>query len=167
MRQRSRRDQVPYDAWVRAGYIMATPGNVVDYSFILAQLDEDAQRYDIQEVAFDRWGAAQIQTQLMEKGGEDWLVQFGQGFASMSPPMKELERIVLDAKLAHGNNPVSNWMVANLVARLDAAGNIKPDKERSIEKIDGPVMLIMALDRATRHQPEPESVYETRGLLEV
>ncbi len=167
MRQRSRRDQVPYDAWVRAGYIMATPGNVVDYGFILAQLDEDAQRYDIQEVAFDRWGAAQIQSQLMDKGGEDWLVQFGQGFASMSPPMKELERIVLDGKLAHGNNPVGNWMAANLVARQDPAGNIKPDKEKSIEKIDGIVMLLMALDRATRHQPEPASVYEKRGLLEL
>lgn len=167
MRQRSRRDRVPYEAWVRAGYITTTPGNVIDFDFILAALDEDAQRYDIQEIAFDRWGAAQIQTKLQEKGGEDWLVQFGQGFASMSPPMKELERLVLDEKLAHGNNPVSNWMIGNLVAREDPAGNIKPDKEKSIEKIDGIVMLIMALDRATRHQPEPQSVYETRGIREL
>lgn len=167
MRQRSRRDRVPYDAWVRAGYITTTPGNVIDFDFILAALDEDAQRYDIQEIAFDRWGSAQIQTKLTEKGGADWLVQFGQGFASMSPPMKELERLILDAKLAHGNNPVSNWMIGNLVAREDPAANIKPDKEKSIEKIDGIVMLIMALDRATRHQPEAQSVYEERGIREL
>lgn len=167
MHERSRRDRVPYEAWVREGYITATPGNVIDFEFILAQLDEDAQRYDIQEVAFDRWGAAQIQTKLIEKGGEDWLVQFGQGFASMAPPMKELERLVLDGKLAHGNNPVARWMADNLVATLDAAGNAKPDKAKSREKIDGIVMLLMGLDRATRHQPEPESVYETRGVREL
>lgn len=84
----------------------------------------------------------------------------------MSAPMKELERLVLDDKLAHGGNPVAAWMADNLVARQDA-GNIKPDKEKSVEKIDGLVMLIMALDRATRHQPEPESVYEKRGIREL
>lgn len=167
MHIRSRRDRVPYEAWVRQGFMTATPGNVIDFDFILAALDEDAQRYDIQEVAFDRWGAAQIQTKLMEKGGEDWLVQFGQGYQSMSPPMKELERLVLDGKLAHGGNPVALWMADNLVAREDPAGNIKPDKERSTEKIDGMVMLIMALDRATRHQPEQPSVYEERGIREL
>lgn len=164
MRERSKRDRVPYDAWVRQGYITTTPGNVIDFEFILAALDEDAQRYDLGEVAFDRWGAAWIQTKLMEKGGEDWLVQMGQGFASMSAPMKELERLVLDDRLAHGGNPVAAWMADNLVARQDPAGNIKPDKEKSIEKIDGQVMLIMALDRATRHQPDDESVYEQRGI---
>jgi phage terminase large subunit-like protein len=164
MVQRSRRDRVPYDVWVRQGFITATTGNVIDYEFILAQIDEDAQNYDIQELAFDRWGASSIQTTLQEKGGEDWLVQFGQGFASMSPPMKELEKLILAGRLAHGNNPVLTWMADNLVARTDPAGNIKPDKERSRERIDGMVALIMALDRALRHQPKKRSVYEGRGL---
>lgn len=164
MIQRSRRDRVPYDVWVRQGYITATPGDVVDQDFILAQIAEDAQVYDIAEIAFDRWGAASIQTKLQELGGEDWLVQFGQGFASMSPPMKELEKLILAGRLAHGNNPVLSWMADNLVAREDPAGNIKPDKERSREKIDGMVALIMGLDRATRHPPERRSVYEDRGL---
>jgi len=164
MVERSRRDRVPYDVWVRQGYVTATPGNVIDYAWILDQVDQDAQAYDLKEIAFDRWGASRIQTQLMEMGGPDFLVQFGQGFRSMSPPMKELEKLILSEKLAHGNNPVLNWMADNLVARQDPAGNIKPDKEKSREKIDGMVGLIMGLDRALRHE-QAGSVYEERGLL--
>lgn len=164
MIERSRRDRVPYDAWVRQGYIMATPGNVIDYGFVLSQIDEDMQNYDLQEVAFDRWGATKIAQDLIELGGEEFMVQFGQGFVSMSPPMKELEKLILSHKIAHGNNPVLNWMADNLVARQDPAGNIKPDKEKSIEKIDGMVALIMGLDRAIRHQ-DNGSIYETRGVL--
>lgn len=166
MRERSRRDRVPYDAWVREGYITATPGNVIDYGFILAQIDEDAQRYDLKEIAFDRWGATKIVQELQDLGGEDFVVQFGQGFASMSAPMKELEKLVLSKQLAHGNNPVLGWMASNIVARQDPAGNIKPDKEKSTEKIDGIVALIMGLDRATRHT-DTGSVYESRGVLVI
>jgi phage terminase large subunit-like protein len=72
--------------------------------------------------------------------------------------------LILSHRLAHGNNPVLNWMADNLVAREDPAGNIKPDKERSIEKIDGMVALIMALDRAIRHGSN-RSIYEERGLI--
>lgn len=167
MVERSRKDRVPYDVWVRQGFIEATPGNVIDYKFILHQIDQDMKTYDIQEVAFDRWGATKIMTELAEKGSENFLVQFGQGFVSMSPPMKELERLILEHKLAHGNNPVLTWMANNLVARQDPAGNIKPDKEKSIEKIDGLVALIMALDRALRHEPRKRSVYEDRGLMTI
>jgi len=165
MQERVHNDRVPYDAWVRQGYVTATPGNVIDYGYILAQIDEDMQAYDVQELAFDRWGATKIQTDLMELGGEEFLVQFGQGFASMSAPMKELEKLILGHKLAHGNNPVLTWMADNLVARQDPAGNIKPDKDKSREKIDGVVALIMALDRALRHEPKRRSVYEDRGLF--
>jgi phage terminase large subunit-like protein len=167
MIQRARRDRVPYPVWVRQGYCKATPGNVIDYAFILAEVDELAQAYDIQELAFDRWGATKIQTDLAERGGEDWLVQFGQGYVSMNPPMRELERLILEHKLAHGNNPVLTWMADNLVVRQDPAGNLKPDKEKSIEKIDGMVALVMALDRALRHEAPRRSVYEDRGLEAV
>lgn len=163
MRERTKRDRVLYETWVRQGYMMTTPGNVIDHEFIVSEIDELAQRYDIQEIAFDRWGAAQIQTKLQEMGGEDFLVQFGQGYASMNAPTKELERLIGNGGIAHGGQPVLTWMAGNVVASKDAAGNIKPDKARSTEKIDGVVALIMALDRATRHQPEPQSVYETRG----
>lgn len=164
MVERSHRDRVPYDAWVRQGYITATPGNVIDYDYILAQIDEDAISYDLREIAFDRWGATLIVQQLQER--EMTVAQFGQGFVSMSPPMKELEKLILSQRLAHGNNPVLTWMADNLVVRQDPAGNIKPDKERSREKIDGMVALIMSLDRALRHEAVG-SVYEERGVLTV
>lgn len=163
MRERSLRDRVPYDAWVRDGYITATPGNVIDYDYVLAQIDEDAQRYDIAEIAFDRWGATRIVQDLEDAGMA--VVQFGQGFSSMSSPTKELERLLLARKLAHGGNPVLSWMAGNVVVREDPAGNIKPDKGRSSEKIDGIVALIMALDRALRHTKAAGSVYEERGLV--
>lgn len=165
MRVRSKRDRVPYEAWVRQGFIQATPGNVIDYDFILAQIDEDAQAYDLDEVAFDRWGATRIVQGIEEKGLT--CVQFGQGFASMSPPMKELEKLILGGKLAHGNNPVLTWMADNLVAAEDPAGNIKPSKDRSREKIDGMVALIMALDRALRHNSGKKSVYGQRGIRSI
>ena len=150
--------------WVKEGYIEATPGNVIDYDFIFAQIEQDADDYDIDQTAFDRWGAARVVTSLQNKGMT--MVQFGQGFASMSPPMKDLERMVLSKKIIHGNNPVLTWMADNLIARVDPAGNIKPDKEKSREKIDGIVALIMALDLALRH-PEKKSVYEKRGVRSV
>lgn len=167
MRERTKGDRVLYETWVRQGHMLVTPGNVIDHDFIVSEIDELAQRYDIKEIAFDRWGAAQIQTTLQGMGGEDFLVQFGQGFASMSAPTKELERLIGAGRLAHGGQPVLTWMAGNVVASKDAAGNIKPDKAKSTEKIDGIVALIMALDRATRHQPEPESVYEERGIREL
>lgn len=162
--ERTKRDRVPYEAWVRQGYITATPGNVIDYDFILAQIDEDAQAYDLEEIAFDRWGSTKIIQDIEERGLT--CVQFGQGYASMSPPMKDLEKLVLSHKLAHGNNPVLNWMADNLVALEDPAGNIKPDKERSLERIDGMVALIMALARAIVHN-DGGSVYDEQGIKTI
>lgn len=150
MEKRVKKNRVPYDVWVRQGFITATPGNVIDYDFILEQIDQDARAYDIEEIAFDRWGAANIIQKLQEKEIE--VIEFGQGFASMSAPALELERLVLGEKLAHGGNPVLTWMAKNVVARQDPAGNIKPDKEKSREKIDGIVALIMATGRAMRNK---------------
>jgi phage terminase large subunit-like protein len=163
MEQRVRSAGVPYDAWVRQGFIKATEGNVIDYVTIGADILELSTAYGFQEVAFDRWGAIQMSQQLTDEGFT--MVDFGQGFVSMSPPTKELLRLVLDRKFAHGGNPVLRWMADNVAVRTDPAGNIKPDRQRSTEKIDGIVALIMALDRALRHgQGDPGSVYETRGL---
>jgi phage terminase large subunit-like protein len=165
MGQRVKRDRVPYDVWVRSGFITTTPGNVIDYDFIVADIDDLMTRYDVAEIAYDPWGATQIQTQLAElRDGDDWLIQFRQGFASMSPAMKALERLYLAGELAHGNNPVLNWMASNLVVREDPAGNTKPDKAKSTERIDGMVALAMAVDRAVRRQGAEPSVYEERGI---
>ncbi len=165
MHERTHRDRVPYEAWVRQAYITSTPGNAIDYDFILAQIDEDAQSYDLKEIAFDRWGSTKIVQEIEER--ELTCVQFGQGFVSMSPPMKEMEKLILSHKLAHGNNPVLTWMADNLVARVDPAGNIKPDKEKSREKIDGMTALIMAIDRAIRHEGDSSSVYDEHDVREL
>ena len=127
----------------------------------------DAETFDVRELAFDPWNATMMQTKLMERFGDDFLVQFRQGYKSLSGPTKELERLILQHNLAHGNDPVLNWMADNLVVREDPAGNIKPDKEKSTEKIDGMVALIMALDRATRNEGPSESIYESRGLVTI
>lgn len=160
---RVRRDHVPYDVWEKAGYIKTTEGNVVHYGFIESFIEELGTKYNIKEIAFDRWGAVQM-TQNLEGMGFT-VVPFGQGYKDMSPPSKELMKLTLEKKLAHGGNPVLRWMMDNIFIKTDPAGNIKPDKEKSTEKIDGAVATIMALDRAIRHQGDSGSVYDNRGIL--
>lgn len=163
---RSRSQRVPYDQWVQQGYITMIPGEVIDYEYIYAQIDQDAQTFDIREVAYDRYGAAEIYVRMAKVGIT--MVQFGQGYISMSPPMKELEKRVISREIAHGGHPVLAWNAHNLVATQDPAGNIKPDKNKSTEKIDGMVAAIMAFDRATRHDDSVgQSVYEERDVREL
>ena len=141
-----------------------TEGNVVHYSFIETFIEELNTRYHIKEIAFDRWGAVQMVQNLEGMGFT--VVPFGQGFKDMSPPTKELMKLTLEQKLAHSGHPVLRWMMDNIYVRTDPAGNIKPDKEKSTEKIDGAVATIMALDRAIRCGiSNAESVYNARGLL--
>ena len=161
---RVNRDHVPYDVWERQGYIQTTEGNVVHYGYIEKYIERLGEKYNIREIAFDRWGAVQ-RVQNLEGMGFT-VVPMGQGFASMSPPTKELMKLTLEKKLAHGGHPVLRWNMDNIFIRTDPAGNIKADKAKSTEKIDGAVATIMALDRAIRCCNEiSESVYDTRGLL--
>lgn len=160
---RVRRDHVPYDTWQKLGVFNTTEGNVVHYGFIEKFIDELGKKYHIREIAFDRWGAVQM-TQNLEGLGFT-VVPFGQGFKDMSPASKELMKLTLEEKLAHGGHPVLRWMIDNIFVRTDPAGNIKPDKEKSTEKIDGAVATIMALDRSLRHGSSIVSVYDDRGLL--
>ena len=165
IRERARRDRVPYDVWAEQGLITATPGNVVDYDRVRAEINAMGDKFQVREVAFDPWAATQIATQL---GGDGFtVIAFRQGFASMSAPSKELEKLVLGRKLNHGGNPVLRWMASNVAAEIDAAGNVKPSKKHSQEKIDGIVGLIMALGRYMVTPEEQGSVYETRGVLTV
>ena len=160
---RVRRDHVPYDTWKAKGLIMTTEGNVVHYGFIEKFIEELGTQYNIKEIAYDRWGAVQMVQNLEGMGFT--IVPFGQGYKDMSPPSKELMKLVLEKKIAHGGNEVLEWMVDNIYIKTDPAGNIKPDKEKSTEKIDGAIALIMALDRAIRHGGQQESVYNERGII--
>ncbi len=159
---RVRRDHVPYDQWAKRGLIQTTEGNVVHYGFIERFICELGERYDIREIAHDRWNATMM-VQTLEDDGFT-MVPFGQGFKDMSPPTKELMRIVLEHKLCHGGHPVLRWNMDNAFVRTDPAGNLKLDKEKSTEKVDGAVALVMALDRAMKNQGG-DSVYNHRGLL--
>jgi len=168
MRERIRKDKVPYDVWTKQGFITATPGGIIDYAYVLDAIRQDAEDYDIAELAFDRWGSQKITTDLQDIGfeveGKKSLVQFGQGFASMAAPTKELEKMVRAGELAHGGNPVLSWMVSNAVVRMDPAGNMKVDKEKSTERVDGVIALVMGIARAML-QNTTESVYQHRGVL--
>jgi len=161
---RVNRDHVPYDVWERQGYIQTTEGNVVHYGFIEKFIEHLGELYNIREIAFDRWGAVQMVQNLEGMGFT--VVPMGQGFASMSPPTKELMKLTLEKRIAHGGHPVLRWNMDNIFIRTDPAGNIKADKAKSTEKIDGAIACIMALDRAIRcGNDTSESVYDTRGLL--
>ncbi|HOO07329.1 MAG TPA: terminase large subunit [Ruminococcus sp.] len=154
---RVRRDHVPYDVWERMGLFHITEGNVVDYNFVRKTINDLHTMYNIKEIAADRWNATQLITDL--EGDGFTVVPMGMGFKDMSPPMKELYKLILEGQFIHGGNPVLRWMAGNVVAEIDAAENIKPSKKKSTEKIDGIVAWIMALDRCIRHEMQG-SVYD-------
>lgn len=161
-RERSRKDKVPYVEWIRDGYIEATPGNVVDYDFIRAKIHELSEQYKIQEIAVDAWNATQLSVQLKGDGAN--IHPFRQGYASMSAPSKDLEGLILSQRLDHGGNPVLRWMASNVAVRMDPAGNIKPAKDESTDRIDGIVALIMAIGCRNLAEIAPDFVYNTRTL---
>ena len=159
---RVRRDHVMYDVWEKQGFLKTTEGNVVHYGFIEQFICQLGERYNIREIAYDRWNATMMVQALQDDGFT--MIPFGQGFKDMSPPTKELMRLVLERHINHGGHPVLRWNMDNAFVRTDPAGNLKIDKEKSTEKVDGAVALVMALDRAMKNQGGG-SVYDERGLL--
>ena len=135
--------------WARDGWLTFTPGDVIDYKAVLDGIDHDARDFDLVEVAYDRWGMTQMSQDLTEAGMT--VIPFAQGYTSMSPPIKEWEGLLHRKLFAHGGNPVLRWMVANVRVRSDPVGNIRFDRARSADKIDGAIACVMALDRALRH----------------
>ncbi len=161
---RVKRDHVNYDLWAKKGYLMTTEGNVVHYGFIEKFIEQLGERYNIREIAFDRWGAAQMVQDLDGMGFT--VIPFGQGFRDMNSATKELMKLTLEQKIAHGGHPVLRWCMDNIFIRQDPAGNIKIDKEKSSEKVDLAVATVMALDRAIRNgNSDGSSVYDSRGLI--
>ena len=160
---RVRRDHVMYDVWEKQGFLKTTEGNVVHYGFIEQFIVELGERFNIREIAYDRWNASMMVQALQDDGFT--MVPFGQGFKDMSNPTKDLMRLVLEKSLAHNGHPILRWNIDNIHVRTDAAGNLKIDKEKSTEKVDGAVALVMALDRAMKNGNGGASVYDTRGLL--
>jgi phage terminase large subunit-like protein len=161
--ERARRDRAPYVVWRDQGHLIATEGNTTDFKFVEAEILHLATIYNITELAYDRTFAGEIIRNLADEGMT--LVEFGQGFLSMGPASAEFIRKLLAKDLQHGADPVADWCASNVTVRKDPAGNEKPDKERSIERIDPIVALIMAVGRSLA---EPAGIYgDGRGLLIV
>ena len=152
--QRVNRDRVPYDKWVERGLIKATPGNVTDYDVIREDIKLLDEKYQIEEIGFDEDNAVQLATQLENEGLK--MVTVPQRMSALNAPMKEMEKMVKGRQIQHDRNPVMRWCMSNLVARQDATGRIRPDREKSTEKIDGAAALIDSLNRAIVHPDEED-----------
>jgi phage terminase large subunit-like protein len=163
--ERGRKDGAPYSSWVKAGFIMTTPGNIVDYAGIRSTLNEFAGKFKILGVGIDPWNSAQIAPALVEDGFE--VVDIRQGYQTLSAPMKEFERLLLSKKISHNNNPVLRWMADSTVVVTDPAGNIKPDKSQRNRRIDGIVASIIAISIFMKAPKESGSVYDHRGILTI
>jgi phage terminase large subunit-like protein len=162
---RSKRDRVPYDVWVREGFIKTTSGNTTDFTFIESAIVQLASLYNIQAIGFDRTFAGELVQNLQQELGHERLIQVGQGFLSLAAPTAELLRLLKAGELQHGGNPVLRWCASNLALAADPAGNQKPDKVKSRERIDGISALVNALAVRNAAQPVVHSKYETEDLL--
>lgn len=150
-------------AWVRQGFLQLTPGEVTDYNYVRGQIGRDMDQFKVVELAYDPWNASQLVTDLQDDGAP--MVTVRQGYASLSPPMKQLSRLLLQGTpekplVRHGGNPVLRWMVDNVAVTMDPAGNVKPDRARSADKIDGVAALVTALARAMVTGKPRRSAYE-------
>ena len=159
---RVRRDHVMYDTWARQGFLQTTEGNVVHYAFIEQFINKLHEKFNIREIAYDRWNASMMVQALQDNGFT--MVPFGQGFKDMSNPTKDLMRLVLEQSILHNGHPVLRWNMDNIFVRTDPAGNLKIDKEKSTEKVDGAVALVMALNRAEKNN-NGGSIYDERDML--
>ena len=166
MLEKIRKENINYDKWSSLGFVKVTAGNVLDYDFVKADILRIVEIYDLQSTAYDRWNASQTIIDLQNEGME--CSPFGQGYGSMGAPTKEFEKMVLTEKIEHFGNPVLRWMMASTVVKTDPAGNIKPDKEKSSQKIDGIVASIMALGEwMTAQAEEDNNPYNQRGMLSL
>ncbi|MDQ1738093.1 MAG: hypothetical protein QOH56_4344 [Pseudonocardiales bacterium] len=167
-----KRTQRTASGWVKSGHLTLTPGDVTDYDWIATQAHKDLETFDVKNIGYDRWHASQLVVDLQNED-EDLMVGVAQGVASLSAPLKEIERLVLKGTAAkplfrHGGNPVFRWMADNLRVYIDSNGNIKPDKAKSMDKIDGfsaaATALAVAMQAAEHETP---SIYETREPLVI
>jgi phage terminase large subunit-like protein len=156
---------IQYLQWIKDEYIVETPGNTIDYEFILFELAELRQKYDIKVIAYDEWNSSHIAPQLHEMNMA--LQPFRQGYKSMNLPTKELEKLIMDKKFNHLGNPVLQWMAGNAVIQSDPAGNIKviKDVKSKNKKVDGIISNVMALGMALAEQVDESYLNKTGGEI--
>lgn len=157
--KRAEQDRVPYPLWAEQGYITLTEGNVIDQAFIRQTLNELGGEFEILEVGYDPFNATQLATELQQDGFT--VVPIRQGFMTLSEPTKNVEALLLSHKVRHGGNPVLRWAASNVAVEQDPAGNLKPSKKKSTERIDPVAAWVTAEARAIVHQATPGSVYDS------
>jgi len=165
MLRRVQQDHVPYDKWAKQGWLTVTRGNTIDEDAIVETILRSGTRHKCQEIGYDPWNAPHTVTRLVDEGVK--MVPVRQGFPSLNYPSKELEKLVVSGRLNHGGNPILDWMAGNVATETDAAGNIKPSKKRSFEKIDGIVAAVIALSRYLVHNRVSDSRYERQGIRQI
>lgn len=157
------------ELWVKQGHLVLTPGDVTDYDFIRDQILADLDFYDVQSIGFDPYNATHLTNELTEAGAP--MVKVRQGFITMSPPLKEVQRLIRLGRrgaplIEHGGNPVVRWAVDNLAVATDAAGNVKPDKANAGDKIDPISALVTAMSEALTRSQQTRSAYsEGQGVM--
>ena len=156
--ERIRRDRVPYDRWSVDGLLTLTDGNVIDYEAIRATLKQWADAFDLVAVGFDPWNATDLVERLKSQDGLTCM-PIRQGYAALTAPTKSLERSILGRQVRHDGNAILRWNISNVAVESDAAGNLKPSKAKSTQRIDGVVALILAIDMMERHDPGPAPNY--------
>jgi len=161
--KRTEKNHAPYLKFAEEGSLTLTEGDVADYNYIQNALGEIRDKFNIQSIAIDPWAAQHLTNELEEDGYD--MAPFRQGFGSLSSPSKEFERMILSGEAKHLGDGLLRWCVSNVVLEYDAAGNIKPSKRKSSEKIDPVVCCIMALGMAGTVKTVGPSVYEERGVL--
>jgi phage terminase large subunit-like protein len=165
--ERDQKEGVHYRLWKDQGLLETTPGKAINFRAIIARLAEIATEFDLRAVAYDRAFIRTFETQCAEEGVTLPLVEYGQGYVSMSPAVQLLEAAVLDKRIRHDGNPILRWNVSNAAIDMDPAGNRKITKKRSKGHVDGLVACLMAMGQSARTPPKKASVYASRGLLTV
>lgn len=154
-----RRLMVPLGAWVKAGWLKVTEGNVIDYGAVEEQVVKDAGRFDLQRVGYDRMFAGQLVQNVAERVKGLDVVPIAQTYLGLSPASKELERLVLSHQLHHGGHPVLRWHADMVEVSTDGQDNLKPakpDRHKSVKRIDGIAAAVMAVDGWMR-RPKPKT----------
>lgn len=163
--EKSRTDRVPYDVWASQGFIEATDGKAIQYEFVAKRIFDFCERHNVKQIAFDRWNMKYLRPWLLKAGFseervEELFFDFGQGFQSMSPALRDLESALLDGQVRHANNPVLTMCAVNAVVTSDPAGGRKLNKAKAAGRIDGMVALAMAFGVAPLHVEQREPEYQ-------
>jgi phage terminase large subunit-like protein len=164
MKERENRDHVPFGLWVKNRHITATPGDVVDYDFVESRIETLNRLYSIEHLGVDQWGSRMLTQHLMKDDYD--VLEIPQTMAGMSAAMKEMERLLRKGEMTHEQNPVARWCFGNVKIAIDGNENMKPMKNKSIDRIDITVAWIIALATAMRSIGQA-SVYEDRGIRVV